>query len=136
MGAIATTRQTAIAVEEEAQYLTFMLGTEMFAIGILCIKEIIEYGNLTVVPMMPAFVRRVINLRGAVVPGVDLSARFGPPNSPTLRTPSALPRMRRVRSAIASSARSPSPLRPAGRRSSCASSICSSAARAAARRRR
>ena len=81
MGAIATTRQTALAVEEEAQYLTFMLGTEMFAIGILCIKEIIEYGNLTVVPMMPAFVRGVINLRGAVVPVVDLSARFGRPNS-------------------------------------------------------
>jgi len=58
-----------------------MLGTEMFAIGILGIKEIIEYGNLTVVPMMPAFVRGVINLRGAVVPVVDLSARFGRPNS-------------------------------------------------------
>ncbi|EPM91894.1 chemotaxis protein CheW, partial [Pseudomonas syringae pv. actinidiae ICMP 18804] len=40
----------------------------MFAIGILGIKEIIEYGSLTVVPMMPAFVRGVINLRGAVVP--------------------------------------------------------------------
>ena len=73
MGAIATTRQTVSAVEEEAQYLTFMLGTEMFAIGILCIKEIIEYGNLTVVPMMPAFVRGVINLRGAVLPIVDLA---------------------------------------------------------------
>ncbi|MDO7896020.1 chemotaxis protein CheW [Pseudomonas citrulli] len=85
MGAIATTRQAAIAVEEEAQYLTFMLGTEMFAIGILCIKEIIEYGNLTVVPMMPAFVRGVINLRGAVVPVVDLSARFGRQNSAITR---------------------------------------------------
>jgi purine-binding chemotaxis protein CheW len=63
--------------QEEAQYLTFLLGKEMFAINILGIKEIIEYGNLTSVPMMPGFIRGVINLRGAVVPVVDLSARFG-----------------------------------------------------------
>ncbi|RML32690.1 Chemotaxis protein CheW [Pseudomonas savastanoi pv. glycinea] len=62
-----------------------MLGGEMFAIGILGIKEIIEYGSLTVVPMMPAFVRGVINLRGAVVPVVDLSARFGRQNSDITR---------------------------------------------------
>ncbi|HEX8592676.1 MAG TPA: chemotaxis protein CheW [Pseudomonas sp.] len=85
MGAIATTRQSSASAEEEAQYLTFMLGAEMFAIGILGIKEIIEYGNLTVVPMMPAFVRGVINLRGAVVPVVDLSARFGRPDSDITR---------------------------------------------------
>lgn len=59
------------------QYLTFMLHGETFAIGILAIKEIIEYGNLTNVPMMPGFIRGVINLRGAVVPVVDLQARFG-----------------------------------------------------------
>ena len=64
-------------VEEQSQYLTFLLGGEMFAIGILNIKEIIEYGSLTEVPMMPEFIRGVINLRGAVVPVVDLSARFG-----------------------------------------------------------
>lgn len=63
--------------QEEAQYLTFLLGKEMFAFDILGIKEIIEYGNLTSVPMMPEFIRGVINLRGAVVPVVDLSARFG-----------------------------------------------------------
>ena len=62
---------------EHAQYLTFMLGTEVFAIGILAIKEIIEYDKLTKVPMMPRSVRGVINLRGAVVPVVDLSTRFG-----------------------------------------------------------
>ena len=65
------------AAQEEAQYLTFLLGGDMFAIGILHIKEIIEYGSLTEVPMMPAFIRGVINLRGAVVPVVDLAARFG-----------------------------------------------------------
>jgi purine-binding chemotaxis protein CheW len=63
--------------QDQAQYLTFLLGGEMFAIGILQIKEIIEFGNLTTVPMMPGFIRGVINLRGAVVPVVDLSARFG-----------------------------------------------------------
>ncbi len=82
MGALVKTGKTdgrALAAQhqEDAQYLTFLLGGEMFAIGILGIKEIIEYGNLTAVPMMPGFIRGVINLRGAVVPVVDLSARFG-----------------------------------------------------------
>lgn len=63
----------------EQQYLTFTLGEEMFALGILCIREIIEYGQVTEVPMTPPFIRGVINLRGAVVPVVDLSVRFGRP---------------------------------------------------------
>lgn len=63
--------------QELEQYLTFMLQGEVFAIGILHIKEIIEYGKLTTVPMMPEFIRGVINLRGAVVPVVDLGSRFG-----------------------------------------------------------
>ena len=67
----------ALSQQEEGQYLTFFIGGEMFAISILGIKEIIEYGNLTTVPMMPDFIRGVINLRGAVVPVVDMSARFG-----------------------------------------------------------
>ena len=65
------------AAAEQQQYLTFVLGGEMVAIGILCVKEIIEYGHLTVVPMMPECIRGVINLRGAVVPVVDLGSRFG-----------------------------------------------------------
>lgn len=59
------------------QYLTFQLAGEMYALRILNVKEIIEYGSLTEVPMMPEAVRGVINLRGAVVPVIDLSARFG-----------------------------------------------------------
>ena len=59
------------------QYLSFMLAGETFGIGILCIKEIIEYSGLTEVPMMPASIRGVINLRGAVVPVLDLAVRFG-----------------------------------------------------------
>lgn len=66
-----------MAIGEEQQYLTFLLGGEMFALAILNIKEIIEFGSVTEVPMMPAFIRGVINLRGSVVPVVDLSARFG-----------------------------------------------------------
>jgi purine-binding chemotaxis protein CheW len=65
------------AAGEANQYLTFTLGGEMFAVGILNVKEIIEYGSLTEIPMMPAFIRGVINLRGSVVPVIDLSARFG-----------------------------------------------------------
>ena len=70
---------------EQTQYLTFMLGGETFAIGILGIKEIIEYSTLTEVPMMPACIRGVINLRGAVVPVMDLAARFGQPARPVTK---------------------------------------------------
>ena len=73
-------------VVEQKQYLTFTLGGEMFSIGILCIKEIIWYDNLTEVPMMPACIRGVINLRGAVVPVMDLSSRFGKPPTPVTKS--------------------------------------------------
>lgn len=86
----APTTQAALAALAAAggdtqQYLTFTLGGEMFAVGILNVKEIIEYGNLTEIPMMPAFIRGVINLRGAVVPVIDLSARFGGKHSEVQR---------------------------------------------------
>jgi purine-binding chemotaxis protein CheW len=67
------------------QYLTFVLSGEVFAIGILAIKEIIEYTHLTAVPMTPAYVRGVINLRGSVVPVLDLSVRFGKEASPVTK---------------------------------------------------
>jgi len=70
-----------VAADQPRQYLMFVLGGESFAMGILAIKEIIEYSNLTQVPMMPAYVRGVINLRGSVVPVIDLSVRFGKPAS-------------------------------------------------------
>ena len=81
-----TLRAQAQAVVEAKQYLTFMLGGEMFSINILCIKEIIWYANLTEVPMMPTCIRGVINLRGAVVPVMDLSARFGKPSTPVTKS--------------------------------------------------
>ena len=80
MSQTATSERNALAATAAAmpsQYLTFMLGGEAYAIGILAIKEIIEHVNMTRVPMMPQFIRGVINLRGAVVPVIDLGVRFG-----------------------------------------------------------
>lgn len=71
--------------ETSEQYLTFLQQGEMFAIGILGIKEIIEYAALTTVPLMPSFISGVINIRGAVVPVIDLSARFGRETAVTTR---------------------------------------------------
>jgi len=73
------------ASEQTQQYLTFVLAGEIFAMGILAIKEIIEYAPLTEVPMMPEYVRGVINLRGSAVPVIDLSVRFGKPSSPVTK---------------------------------------------------
>jgi purine-binding chemotaxis protein CheW len=67
------------AAEPAAQFLTFTLGEEVFAMDIRTVREIIQYGPMTTVPLMPGFVRGVINLRGAVVPVIDLQARFGRP---------------------------------------------------------
>src|SRR5574343_1063063 len=47
----------ASAAQEAQQYLTFLLGGEMYAVGILNVKEIIAYGQITEIPMMPAFIR-------------------------------------------------------------------------------
>ena len=60
-----------------AQYLTFSLGEEIFAMDIRTVREIIQHGAITAVPLMPDFVHGIINLRGAVVPVIDLHARFG-----------------------------------------------------------
>lgn len=74
---IQTSPPSVMNLGETQQYLTFSLTGESYAISIQQIKEIIQYGELTEVPRMPDFVRGVINLRGAVVPVIDLSARFG-----------------------------------------------------------
>ncbi|MDH3354640.1 MAG: chemotaxis protein CheW [Chromatiales bacterium] len=62
--------------DNAAQFLTFVLNGEIYGINILNIKEIIDYGNVTRVPMMSEFIAGVINLRGSVVPVVDLALRF------------------------------------------------------------
>jgi purine-binding chemotaxis protein CheW len=59
------------------QFLSFVLAGEEYAVEILRVKEIIEFDHLTRVPAMPPAVRGVINLRGRVVPVIDLALRFG-----------------------------------------------------------
>ena len=68
------------------QYLTFFIRSEEYAVGILRVKEIIEYETVTRVPAMPLHVRGVINLRGAVLPVIDLAAKFGHGESAPART--------------------------------------------------
>ncbi|MDD1620415.1 MAG: chemotaxis protein CheW [Methylococcaceae bacterium] len=71
------TGDTGLTVQEQAgQYLTFLVGDESFAVSILDVKEIIEITNVTHVPLTPDFIYGVINLRGNVVPVIDLSARL------------------------------------------------------------
>jgi len=67
----------ATAVEQAAQYLTFRLGEEVFALDIAQVREVLDYTAITRVPRMPEFMRGVINLRGSVVPVVDLRLKFG-----------------------------------------------------------
>ena len=64
---------------EPAQYLTFNLGDSLFATNINMVREIIPSGAMTRVPMTPAFIRGILNLRGAVVPVIDMQSRFGWP---------------------------------------------------------
>ena len=63
--------------EKEGKYLTFTLADEEYGIGILKIKEIIGMIPVTSVPKTPEFVKGVINLRGKVIPVIDLRLRFG-----------------------------------------------------------
>lgn len=64
-------------MQQQQQYLTFLLASEEYAINILKVKEIIEYDTVTMVPKTPKWVRGVINLRGSVVPVVDVGVKFG-----------------------------------------------------------
>lgn len=73
----AFTSGTAMESGDKFHCVTFILGGDLFGIEIRFIREIIEFEGITHVPMMPDFVRGIINLRGAVVPVIDLSVRFG-----------------------------------------------------------
>jgi len=59
------------------QFLTFRIGSEQYGLELAQTREIIEYGGITSVPLMPNFLRGVINLRGEVVPVIDLAVRLG-----------------------------------------------------------
>lgn len=59
------------------QYLTFRVSTELFSLNVSSVQEVLDLPNITRVPRVPEFIRGVINLRGSVVPVIDLSAKLG-----------------------------------------------------------
>lgn len=74
-------------ITETVQYLTFKLADEIFALDVAKVREILEYTTITKVPQTPEFMRGVINLRGSVVPVVDLRLKFGmAPTEQTINT--------------------------------------------------
>ena len=79
MAELAKTMNQAVKamVDKQGKYLTFSLEGEEYGIGILKIKEIIGMMPITTVPQTPEFVKGVINLRGKVIPVIDLRMRFG-----------------------------------------------------------
>ena len=75
---ITQTQQSSKALlEKEGKYLTFALAQEEYGLEILKVREIIGYMDITAVPQTPAHVKGVINLRGQVIPVIDLRAKFG-----------------------------------------------------------
>jgi purine-binding chemotaxis protein CheW len=73
-------------VTEQQQYLTFQMSEEEYAVGICQVREIIEYSTVTRVPKAPVWIRGVINVRGSVVPVVDLAVKFGVAAQPVTKT--------------------------------------------------
>jgi purine-binding chemotaxis protein CheW len=63
-------------IKETRQYLTFNLGEESFALDVAHVREILEFTTVTKIPQTPDFMRGVINLRGSVVPVMDMRAKF------------------------------------------------------------
>lgn len=64
-------------ITESRQYLTFSLDNEIFAVDVAKVREILEFSTITKVPQTPGFMRGVINLRGSVVPVIDMRLKFG-----------------------------------------------------------
>lgn len=72
-----TDQKVKTEAEREGKYLTFSLAREDYGIGILKVKEIIGMLPITSVPQTPDYIKGVINLRGRVIPVIDLRLRFG-----------------------------------------------------------
>jgi purine-binding chemotaxis protein CheW len=70
------------SVEAPSQYLTFCIAAEEYAVELLRVREILQFEVVTKVPTTPPWIRGVMNLRGSVVPVVDLAAKFGLGESP------------------------------------------------------
>ena len=66
-----------ILLDKDGKYLTFALSNEEYGLEILKVREIIGYMDITAVPQTPGYIKGVINLRGQVIPVVDLRAKFG-----------------------------------------------------------
>jgi len=64
-------------IENEQEYLTFVLNGEEYGIDILCVQEIRVWGGVTELPNKPDYIKGVINLRGVIIPIIDLRQRFG-----------------------------------------------------------
>jgi purine-binding chemotaxis protein CheW len=77
MSSTATATPVAGADKHAGKYLTVVLDNEAYGIAVLKVREIIRMQKITPVPQMPAFVKGVINLRGRVIPIVDLRVKFG-----------------------------------------------------------
>lgn len=72
---------------ETNKYLSFLLDNEIYAFGISQVREVLDYTEITKVPKMPDFLKGIINLRGGVVPVVDLRKKFGlPPAEKSVNT--------------------------------------------------
>ena len=69
-------------VNETAQYITFKLGDELFAINVAQVREVLELPQITKVPTAPDYMRGVVNVRGKAIPVVDLRLKFGLPAAP------------------------------------------------------
>ncbi len=80
MGAVA---QQKVLATHPAQHLTFFVGEHEYAVDILKVREVLEYEPVTRVPLTPACIRGVMNVRGSVVPVVDLAVKFGGGAAPT-----------------------------------------------------
>jgi purine-binding chemotaxis protein CheW len=75
-----SSRNVSQALSEANQYLTFMLGDELYGVDILRVQEIKGYQKCTPIPNTPVFIKGVLNLRGTIVPIVDLRAKFNLPS--------------------------------------------------------
>jgi purine-binding chemotaxis protein CheW len=74
-------------ITETAQYITFKLGQESFAINVAQVREVLEVSQITKVPTAPHYMRGVVNVRGKAIPVVDLRLKFGlPPVPDTVHT--------------------------------------------------
>ena len=69
-------------ITETAQYITFKLGDELFAINVAQVREVLEVSQITKVPTAPDYMRGVVNVRGKAIPVVDLRLKFGLPATP------------------------------------------------------